>query len=78
MARKNQHVVPTPKGKWGVRGEGNSKITKETSTQTQAIEIAREIAKNQGSEVVIHRKDGTIRDKDSYGKDPYPPKDKKH
>jgi uncharacterized protein YdaT len=78
MARKNQHVVPTPKGKWGVRGEGNSKITKETSTQTQAIEMAREIAKNQGSEVVFHRKDGTIRDKDSYGKDPYPPKDKKH
>ena len=78
MAGKNQHVVPTPSGKWGVRGEGNSKITKETSTQTQAIEIAREIAKNQSSEVVIHRKDGMIRDKDSYDKDPYPPQDKKH
>ena len=78
MSGKNQHVVPTPKGKWGVRGEGNSKITKETSTQTQAIDIARDIAKNQESEVVIHRKDGTIRDKDSYGKDPFPPVDKKH
>ena len=78
MSGKNQHVVPTPKGKWGVRGEGNSKITKETSTQTQAINIARDIAKNQESEVVIHRKDGTIRDKDSYGKDPCPPVDKKH
>ena len=78
MAGKNQHVVPTPKGKWGVRGEGNSKITKETSTQTQAINIARDIAKNQESEVVIHRKDGTIRDKDSYGKGPCPPVDKKH
>ncbi len=73
MPGKNQHVVPTPNGKWGVRGEGNSKITKETSTQTQAIDIARDIAKNQESEVVIHRKDGTIRDKDSYGKDPCPP-----
>jgi diacylglycerol kinase family enzyme len=78
MAGKNQHVVPTPDGNWGVRGEGNSKITKETSTQDQAIEIAREIARNQGSEVVIHKRDGTIRDKDSYGKDPCPPKDKKH
>jgi len=78
MSGKNQHVVPTPKGKWGVRGEGNSKITKETSTQTQAIDIARDIAKNQESEVIIHRKDGTIRDKDSYGKDPFPPVDKKH
>ena len=78
MTGKNQHVVLTPNGKWGVRGEGNSKITKETSTQTQAINIARDIAKNQESEVVIHRRDGTIRDKDSYGKDPCPPVDKKH
>jgi len=29
-------------------------------------------------EVVIHRKDGSIRDSDSYGNDPNPPKDKKH
>ncbi len=78
MTGKNQHVVPTSNGKWGVRGEGNSKITKKTSTQTQAIDIARDIAKNQESEVVIHRKDGTIRDKDSFGKDPCPPVDKKH
>jgi len=78
MTGKNQHVVPTPNGNWGVRGEGNSKITKETPTQAQAIDIARDIAKNQGSEVVIHRKDGTIRDKDSFGNDPCPPKDKKH
>jgi hypothetical protein len=78
MSGKNQHVVPKPNGKWGVRGEGNSRITKETSTQAQAIEVARVIAKNQASEVVIHGKDGAIRDKDSYGKDPCPPQDKKH
>jgi hypothetical protein len=78
MVRKNQHVVPVPKGNWGVRGEKNSKITKVTSTQAQAIKIAREIAKNQDSEVVIHRKDGTIRDKDSFGKDTCPPKDRIH
>lgn len=47
-------------------------------TQTEAIKIAREIAINQKSEVVIHRQDGRIRDKDSYGFDPNPPKDKKH
>jgi len=78
MTRKNQHVVPRPNGNWGVRGEGNSKFTKVTSTQVQAINVAREIAKKQGSEVVIHGKDGAIRDKDSFGKDPCPPKDRKH
>jgi hypothetical protein len=78
MTGKNQHVVTTPRGTWGVRGEGNSKITKETPTQAEAIHVAREIAQNQKTEVVIHRKDGTIRDKDSYGNDPNPPKDNKH
>jgi len=78
MIKEKPTCCSHAKGKWGVRGEGNSKITKETSTQTQAIDIARGIAKNQESEVVIHRKDGTIRDKDSFGKDPCPPVDKKH
>jgi hypothetical protein len=54
--------VPTPNGNWGVRGEGNSKMTKETSTQVRAIEIAREIAKNQGSEVVKWRINRIIRE----------------
>jgi hypothetical protein len=78
MSHKNQHVVPTQNGQWGVRGEGNEKITKITNTQAEAISIAREIAKNQKSEVVIHRPNGQIRDKDSYGNDPFPPEDKKN
>lgn len=74
---KDQHVVPHSDG-WAVESEGASKATRVFDTQKEAIERAREIAQNQQSEVVIHRKDGTIRDKDSYGNDPYPPKDKKH
>lgn len=74
---KNQHVVPH-EGNWGVRGAGNKKITEVSPTQAQAIDRARSIAKNQGSEVVIHGRNGQIRDKDSYGNDPYPPKDRKH
>ena len=73
---KNQHVVPY-QAKWAVRGEGNKKVTSTHDTQAEAIQTARQIAINQRSEVVIHRPDGTIRDKDSYGKDPCPPKDKK-
>jgi len=77
MAKKNQHVVPHKDG-WAVQGEGNSKATKVTPTQKDAIDAARQIAQNQQAEVVIHKRDGTIRDKDSYGKDPNPPKDQKH
>lgn len=75
---KNQHVTPHPEGGWQVKGAGNEKATKITDTQKQAIEIAREIAINQQSEVVIHGTNGRIRDKDSYGNDPVPPKDMKH
>ncbi len=70
---KNQHVVPHPDG-WAVKGEGNSKSTKVTTTQQEAISYAREIAKNQESELLIHGKNGAIRERDSYGHDPYPPK----
>lgn len=70
---KNQHVIPH-NGQWAVKGENNSKATKVVNTQDKAIDIAREIAKNQESELIIHRPDGKIRAKDSYGNDPFPPK----
>lgn len=75
---KNQHVTPHPNGGWQVKGTGNEKATVRTSTQREAINIARDIAINQKSEVVIHRPNGQIRDKDSYGNDPFPPKDSKY
>ncbi len=74
---KNQHVVPSGKN-WAVKGAGNSKATKVVPTQEKAIKVAQKIAKNEKSEVVIHRPDGKIRDKDSYGNDPNPPKDTKN
>lgn len=74
---REQHVVPRG-DQWAVLGAGNSKATSSHSTQASAIEAAVKIAKHQRAEVVIHRPDGTIRDKDSYGGDSNPPKDNKH
>ena len=74
---KNQHVVKRGND-WAVRGEGNSRDTSVHDTQSDAIDSARDIARNQSSEVVIHGRDGRIRDKDSYGNDPNPPKDRRH
>ncbi len=67
--KKNQGVVPNG-DKWAVKGAGNEKNTRVVNTQKEAINIAREIAKNQQSELIIHRPDGRIRDKDSFGNDP--------
>ena len=66
---KNQHVVPTYSG-WAVRGAGNQRRTSIHDTQADAIVAAREIARNQHSELLIHGRDGQIRAKDSFGKDP--------
>lgn len=77
MSKKNQHVMPSG-DQWGVKGEKNSKFTSLHDTQAQAIKAGREIARNQQSELVIHNKQNKIIDKDSYGNDPCPPKDKKH
>lgn len=74
MAGRNQHVTPHPKGGWQVKGAGDSRATIRTNTQREAADIARRIAINQQSERLIHRATGEIRQKNSYGKDPYPPK----
>lgn len=71
---KNQHVTPHPKGGWQVKRAGSSKATVRTSTQKEAADIARRIAINQKSERLIHSVTGKIRQKDSYGNDPHPPK----
>ncbi|MFN8140426.1 MAG: DUF2188 domain-containing protein [Fimbriimonadales bacterium] len=47
-------------------------------TQKQAIDIGKQLAKRQGADLTVHGKDGKIRSKDSYGKDPNPPEDKEH
>jgi uncharacterized protein YdaT len=73
MSKKNQHVVPHG-NQWAVKGEKNERATKIVETQTEAIKIARDIAINQKSELVIHRPNGQIRDKDSYGNDNFPPR----
>jgi hypothetical protein len=74
---KNRHVVPHGDS-WAVRVEGSARVSSTHDTQQEAIDSAIPGAKRDGGEVVIHRPDGRIRDKDSYGPDPNPPKDQKH
>lgn len=73
MSKRNQHVVPHDRG-WAVQGAGASRATAVHQTQAEAIGQARGIARNQGSELLIHGRNGQIRERDSHGNDPYPPK----
>lgn len=73
MSKKGQHVVPSG-GKWRVRRAGASRASGIYDTQQEAIERARDLAKNQNTELYIHGRDGRIRERNSYGRDPHPPK----
>lgn len=80
MGSKGRHVVPQGT-KWAVVKPGSARASAVTGTQAEAERAAkRMVAKEGGGEVRIHGRDGKIRDSDtvSPGRDPNPPKDKKH
>jgi len=77
MKKSSQHVVPSKDGGWKVKKSGSSRATKSFSNKKAATNYAKGVAKNQNTELFIHRKNGTIQEKRSYGNDPHPPKDKK-
>jgi len=61
----HQHVVPY-EDDWAVRREGNKRITSKHRRQDTAINKARRLAKKHKADVIIHRQDGTIRDRISF------------
>ena len=75
--KKDVHVVRRADG-WAVRRENGQRDSSHHTTQADAIAAARETAKRERLEVVIHGRDGRIRDSDSYGNDPSTIKDRKH
>lgn len=77
MSKKNIHIVPSG-SRWAVKREGQDTPISQHHTQENADKAGRPIARRDGVEIVIHGRDGQIRDKDSFGNDPHPPKDTKH
>lgn len=70
---RNQHIVPR-NGGWAVQPAGGQRASSVHDTQREAIDRGRDVARNQNSELLIHGRDGRIRDRDSHGHDPHPPK----
>jgi hypothetical protein len=64
MSREVLHVVPHNQ-EWAVKREGNERHSSTHGTQKEAIEAARELAKER-DDIVIHRPDGTIRERVTY------------
>ena len=68
------HVVPGLSGAWTVRKEGSVRARTVHMTQGAAVRAARAVLRREGGEVLIHGRDGMIRERDSYGADPRPPR----
>ena len=54
------HVVPNPEGGWDVKRGGSERASGHFSTKKEAVDAGRVISRNQKTEFVIHRQDGTI------------------
>ncbi len=74
---RSQHVVPNQKGGWSVRKSGSSNVSRIFDDKNSAVGYAIKLAKDQRTELYIHKKDGTIKDRINYGYDSYSRKDKK-
>jgi len=58
---------------WAVRVAGSSRVSSTHNTQQQAIERARIQATAEGGQILVHGRDGKIREERTYRPDPYPP-----
>jgi len=72
-AKRGVHVVPS-QGKWAVKKEGAAKAASVHRTQGAAVKSAQKAAKQGKTELYVHGRDGRIRERNSYGDDPAPPK----
>lgn len=73
MEQKNYYVAPRG-DKWIAKAEGGHRATRVVDTQREAVSIARQRAIKEHSELTIRGRNGQIREKNSYGNDPFPPK----
>jgi len=79
MAKKKPNILvaPHPDGGWQKKHEKSDRASRKFDKKQDAIKSATQQAKRERVEVIIQREDGSIERKESYGKDPNPPKDKK-
>ena len=71
-------VSPRQDGKWEVQREHSEKPSHVVPKKEVAVNTGRDVARNNQTELIVQRRDGTIESKDSFGNDPNPPKDTEH
>ncbi|UOR13441.1 DUF2188 domain-containing protein [Halobacillus amylolyticus] len=62
---KGEHVVSHENG-WAVQAEDAKQPSDVFNKKQFAVERAKEVAKNKGTKIIIHKKDGSIQEQTSY------------
>ena len=73
---KGDHRVTPHEDGWQHKKDGNERATGVYPTQQEAWDAAKNAARKDETEAFLHGRDGQIRERNSYGNDPCPPKDK--
>lgn len=74
MSKKQVWVSPNPDGWWRVHKPWDKRDIVHLDRKDDAVNRAREIAKNQANELKIQNKDWKISQSNSYWRDPFPPR----
>lgn len=64
------HVIRGSNGGWLVRIEGTARARSIHNTQAEAAKAGRELARRNRSELLVHGRDGKIREWSTFGHDP--------
>lgn len=68
MKKSNHVVLSKQKGNWVIKKSGSVKISRSFETKDEAVKYGRELSKRERTELFIHRKDGTVQNRNSYVK----------
>ena len=73
-SKNNYWTSPRKDGTWSVKKTGTERASSIHDTQADAWKETRRLARGAESEAFLKGRDGTIKTRNTYGHDPYPPK----
>ena len=75
MSKKSNHVVPSIQtGGWTVQKSGSERASRSFDRKEDAIKYGRILSRKEKTELYIHKRNGTIQTRNSYGNDPFSPR----
>jgi hemerythrin superfamily protein len=68
--RTTYHVTPDPQGGWRAAKEGASRALIRGDNKSEVVSRARQAARGQKGQLLVHGRDGRIQEERTYGEDP--------